>query len=466
MIRITYPNKKILSNHRGAVAIVVALSLVVLLGFGAFAIDFGNAYVVKNELQNAADAAALAGASVLFQDNELCTSSSSPYDCCSGSQTGSCDPAKINTNNVTSSAQAVAAKNYSSGSQIPVPVVEVGHYSFAATRSEPGNFDPNPNIQNPTLPADQMTGWVTQSFSDLNTNNNFINAVRVTLTRTNVPRFLSRIWSSTPLSITVQSVAYVGFAGYLEPGAADMPIAICKQSITDASGNYTACNIGRMLNSGSNPATNNTAAWTNFSQPCETANKPSIDPLLCGEGAGKTCTCGGEGNPKPIAFGSGVGSTGGTDNVILKTLRDSCFQPATRTEPMNMTLPVVDCPGNNPGNCSTVVGVVNVDVVWISEKDADTEAKFEAENFPPSRMGDWVCDSSCAGSRVCCWDKFVEHFKLKNVDDATATYAQKSIYFLPSCTPHEPSGGTGGENYGVLARFPVLVNSLFEALGT
>lgn len=53
-------------RQRGVVAITVGFSLVMLLGVGAFAIDIGRLLVVKNELQNAADAAALAGASYLM----------------------------------------------------------------------------------------------------------------------------------------------------------------------------------------------------------------------------------------------------------------------------------------------------------------------------------------------------------------------------------------------------------------
>ncbi len=48
-------------RERGAVAILVAVSLFALLGAGAFALDFGRWLVVKNELQNASDASALAG---------------------------------------------------------------------------------------------------------------------------------------------------------------------------------------------------------------------------------------------------------------------------------------------------------------------------------------------------------------------------------------------------------------------
>ncbi len=49
----------------GAVAVFVALSMIVLLGVAALALDLGHLYVVHGELQNAAEAGALAGASEL-----------------------------------------------------------------------------------------------------------------------------------------------------------------------------------------------------------------------------------------------------------------------------------------------------------------------------------------------------------------------------------------------------------------
>lgn len=54
-------------RQRGAVAIVLGLSIFVLFGFLALVIDLGRTYVVRTELQNAADAAALAGARQLNQ---------------------------------------------------------------------------------------------------------------------------------------------------------------------------------------------------------------------------------------------------------------------------------------------------------------------------------------------------------------------------------------------------------------
>lgn len=51
---------KILSRDRGAVIVLVAVILLLLIGITAMAIDLGYRHVVQNELQNVADAAALA----------------------------------------------------------------------------------------------------------------------------------------------------------------------------------------------------------------------------------------------------------------------------------------------------------------------------------------------------------------------------------------------------------------------
>jgi hypothetical protein len=55
------------AGERGATLIMVALSLAVLLGISALAIDLAAFYVARNEAQRAADAAALAGAKVFVE---------------------------------------------------------------------------------------------------------------------------------------------------------------------------------------------------------------------------------------------------------------------------------------------------------------------------------------------------------------------------------------------------------------
>lgn len=54
-------------HQRGAVAIMFGLLVFLLFGFMALVIDLGRTYVVRTELQNASDAAALAGAQKLDQ---------------------------------------------------------------------------------------------------------------------------------------------------------------------------------------------------------------------------------------------------------------------------------------------------------------------------------------------------------------------------------------------------------------
>lgn len=53
------------SRQRGTVAIMTGLTAVVLFAFGGLSLDLGHLYIAKSELQNASDAAALAGAKEL-----------------------------------------------------------------------------------------------------------------------------------------------------------------------------------------------------------------------------------------------------------------------------------------------------------------------------------------------------------------------------------------------------------------
>ena len=54
------------NSQRGAVAVIVAVSMVALLSIVAFAVDLGHLLVVRNQVQNAVDAAALRGAAFLY----------------------------------------------------------------------------------------------------------------------------------------------------------------------------------------------------------------------------------------------------------------------------------------------------------------------------------------------------------------------------------------------------------------
>ncbi len=57
--------KKVVGEEKGSVMVMVVIALIVLIGFTGLVIDGGSLYLTKSRLQNAADAAALAGAQSL-----------------------------------------------------------------------------------------------------------------------------------------------------------------------------------------------------------------------------------------------------------------------------------------------------------------------------------------------------------------------------------------------------------------
>lgn len=65
-------------NERGATAVMVAVMMVMLLSFGAIAVDVGGMYAEKSVVQNGADAAALAVA-------QKCAKNTSDFACATGS---------------------------------------------------------------------------------------------------------------------------------------------------------------------------------------------------------------------------------------------------------------------------------------------------------------------------------------------------------------------------------------------
>ena len=402
--------------------IIVAICIFMIIALSALAVDIGHLVVTKNELQNAADAGALAGARYLYNDDGTLVDVGCNAIGMAGATANKSDKIDVN----------VAAND-----------VQRGHWSFTAR-----HFTPN----NATAPV-ELWDVSTQA---LDTNTDFINAVQVTAWRSNptVGSWFAGIFGYQGFLQSAVAVAYIGFAGSLRPADSDQPIAICKQSlITD--GVY-GCNIGRMLNSGSNDATHNTAGWTNFTQPCETANASEMRALVCADG-----------NPGMLNYGEGIGSTGGVQDNVLRDLAQ-CWRQTADTNGDDeadtvwpLMLPVVDCPGNNVSNCAPLKGAVYVNVVWIEESGndyrdaprqmetwdaatdstpvADVEPYFVGQgpqdNFPVFPPGTTVADvagddTTESGGQVR-WASFVGHFNLQNADGNYATFDKKSIYFLP-----------------------------------
>lgn len=402
---------RLLRNHQGVMMILMTMALFSLIGFAALAIDVGHLFVVRSELKNAADAGALAGARSLYLADGTAVnpeSNRAAYDAA-----------------VANRSESLAVEvNWSGGNGGDV---ERGHWSFAT-----GTFTPSSSL----APVDLWN----VSAADLDANTDFINAVRVRTRREATPAtsFFARIFGFRNFGLSTESVAYAGFAGTLEPHAVDQPFALCKQTLL-VNDRYD-CSVGRLMNDNEQ-----TGGWTNFTQEnCSTASASSVGPLVCRTG-----------NVTPIYLGRPMGMTNGTQTSNFKDLRD-CWAPGGKypVKKWPVTLPVIDCTTKPQGGCGNpVVGTVEANIIFISSHSADEKFKDV-----PVQMENWAC--SPPGEA--CWNSFVQHFNLRKASGQLATaanggYTQKTIYFLPDCAPHMPIGMTGGENFGILAKIPVLV---------
>lgn len=439
-------------NERGVTLALVALLLFVFLGVGALVVDLGLLYAARNELQNAADAGALAGARVLYNS----------------------DGQSINTSS-NSVARDAAMENFSHGSKVEVDINEVqrGHWSFGLGSSERGFY---PSDSATVINISNFTEKQLDEMDGTDGNPPFINAIRVTARRdsTLVTSFFSRIFNYVGFKASAQAVAYIGYAGYIEPYEIDYPLAICRDSLIKqtADGEKVDCTVGTYISND-----NQTARWTNFVQPCSgAANAASVSALM------NPC---GKGNPNPIFFGQGVtvmkgtqassGFSGPHNITDCWKASDTTPQYVPRApkgnapphttefpnDPWTIKLLVIDC-NDNSQTCKTVVGVVTVNVLWTMGTDeyAQGYVPVEMSSVPGfvdnngNEVGSWASLNTNYLDR---WDEFAQHFNLLQPNGLPAEYNPFTLYFHKNCDLVEPTGLTGGNNFGVMARIPVLV---------
>ncbi len=121
------------SKQNGAVTLLVALTLPILIGAAALAVDMAHLHVVRNELQNDADAAALAGARVLYN-----------------STTGSTDWSLAQAQ-----AQAAIALNRATGIQLTEGRVQTGYWNLTGSATSLQGLPMTPTVND--APAVQVT---------------------------------------------------------------------------------------------------------------------------------------------------------------------------------------------------------------------------------------------------------------------------------------------------------------------
>jgi Flp pilus assembly protein TadG len=315
---------------------VVALVLLLLIMFGTLAIEVGHFFVVRNELKNAADAGALAGAQTLFDE------------------TGQLDPTAV--------PRAVSLATENMSLKLPVEAAaEVGNWSFTPSG---GIFDTTPGVE--------------------------VNACRAVATRSDAPTLLARIFGKSSFTMQQDAVAYIGFAGTTVPGEINAPIVLCQQALQDSTGAFS-CTVGRMINSGNQTETFQTGGLSNFAQPCVgAASTDTILPLVCAGGNPRSLyldqefsTTGGMVTPVYDGLKTCWQAAG------LDTNGDG--KP---DQPWSMRLPVIDCPGSNVGPCSKLTGVVEIEVLWMT--GPGDKNKY---NEVPRRMDNWSCGSAMTGEQ-------------------------------------------------------------------
>ena len=403
-------------DQRGVAAVIVALLIVILIGVAALAVDIGHLLVVRNELQNAADAACLAGARFLYVDNgDLVSSGASEI--------------------------AYQAAGANRSENLPVEVhwdggnagdVERGHWSFADR-----TFTPSENDSHVPL-------WDV-SPEELDANPGFINAIRVRARREDTPAasFFARIFGYENFSAGAEAIAYLGYAGTLGPEEVDQPMAICKGSVL-IDEKYS-CNVGRMITLGELVANQETGGWTDFNQDPDAQDpNPTEVASLVNQAE----------NPDPIILGRPMAVSGGDIPTAFGLLRGRWINVTGRDDPWRVALPVVECPGNRLDSPARMTGVVRINILWITDPNDDPSYSDAPSEMEYPHSGEiWSSNDPDGQVR---WNSFVRYFNLRDLDGVFAPYQKKAVYFLPDCHHQEPRGRTGGENFGILAKIPVL----------
>jgi hypothetical protein len=173
-----------LRDQRGAIIVVAALCLMMILGIAGLAVDLGYLYVVRCELQRAADAGAMAGAQAIYP---------SPLSSGALPLAPRCDAA-------LAKGREIAQANLVDGVSPSVATIQTGAWDWNTSRFSPG-CSASP----------------------------FSNAVALTTRRENLSLYFMSLLGFGPLNFQASSVAVMDWVGRLPPGT--IPVAINKDSI-------------------------------------------------------------------------------------------------------------------------------------------------------------------------------------------------------------------------------------------
>ena len=168
-------------DQRGSIVVVTGFGLLTILGLIGLVVDLGNMYLVRGELQRAADAGAIAGARALFFPQ-----AGSPPQCSQAINVGT----------------QIAQLNLSSQAAPEISAIQTGHWDWNAK----------------TFAQGCSSGSAT-----------FTDAVSLTTCRANVPLWIMGSFGFGPYTLQTTSIGVMDYVGSLLPGVLAIPVAVGKK---------------------------------------------------------------------------------------------------------------------------------------------------------------------------------------------------------------------------------------------
>ncbi len=352
--------KASLKNQRGIAAINIAITGTVLVAMAAFAIDIGHALVTQNELQNAADSAALAAGrelGVTYIELPVSEQKDMSRDLTGTEQTDVIGQA-------TTAAYANGASDLDNIT-IAQGEVELGRWDFAASTFTPGITRPN--------------------------------AIRVTARRDGVQNgpistFFAGIMGVTDMDVSATSVAALGTAGGpAAPGAVNAPFGISEDWFTGTA------TCGDTITFSPTGTQGGCAGWHQFDEEVSGGNKPKNCSTTTTTGGGggsggqsganahmmdQVIECLDAGNYTSPPIYPGVTQfefTGGEVSSAFPELQDMYNNHKNSAGEWHISVPVYEANNcANPTGPVTIVGYAKVAVTQVTPPQGQGQGYIEA----------------------------------------------------------------------------------------
>lgn len=307
-----------LTNERGAVAAMTAFFLLVLVACMAAAFDVGHALVARNELQNAADAAALAGTrelAVIYQG--MTPAEQQAYELTAT------DKATI-----VAVVQTTAEANHAAGVSIEVLEgdVAVGTWDSATRVFTPTDDQPTA-VQVLTRRSEEANGPIST--------------------------FFAGVMGITSFSVNTVATANLGALNSVAPADMDAPFSISEYYFNSGFGCGDTIQF-----SPSNGTPQSCAGWTTYDQSPFNANtlKNMVNQMAQGN------------NPTPGATGGEtqiVTGNGNLGNPAWTAMKNLLQYNINTKGAWNALVPVYQGNDCQPSGLKTIIGFATVKITYV-----------------------------------------------------------------------------------------------------